>query len=169
MEVWKDIAGYEGLYQVSNLGRVKSLYTGNMLKMLPHSTGYYAVALYKKRIPKRCIVHRLVAMAFIENPENKPTVNHKNGNKHDNRVNNLEWATHQEQQQHALKTGLKVGVNYKNNKLSIPVAQYTLGMDLIKVYPSMNEAERNGFSCAEICRCCKGKKKTHRGYIWKYA
>ena len=169
MEVWKDIAGYEGLYRVSNLGNVESLVTGKVLKKLPHSTGYHAVVLYKNRKPKRCILHRLVAEAFIPNPENKPTVNHKNGDKHDNCITNLEWATHKENQQHAFRTGLKVGVNYKNNKLSTPVSQYDLNMNLIRIYPSMNEAERCGFSCADICKCCKGKNKTSGGYIWRYA
>lgn len=168
-EIWKDIPGYEGLYQVSNLGNVKSFFTGKLLKKLPHSTGYLAVVLYKDRTSKRRTVHRLVAMAFLPNPESKLTVNHKNGNKHDNSVDNLEWATHKENQRHAVKTGLKVGINYKNNRLSIPVAQYDLDMNLIKVYPSLNEAGRSGFRTEEICKCCKGKNKTSGGYIWKYA
>lgn len=168
-EIWKDIPGYEGLYRISNLGNVESLATGKLLKKLSHSTGYLAVVLYKNRHPKRCILHRLVAKAFIPNPENKPTVNHKNGNKHDNSVDNLEWATFLENNRHARKTGLKVGKNIQNNKLSTPVAQYDLDMNLIKIYPSMNEAKRNGFSCPEICKCCKGKIKTSRGYIWRYA
>lgn len=168
-EIWKDIPGYEGLYQVSNLGRVKSLITGKKLKELNAATGYLQAVLYKNRIPKRFLIHRLVAETFIKNPNKKPTVNHKNGVKHDNRLKNLEWATYKENMCHAFATGLNAGHDNKNNKKSIPVAQYDKDMNLIKVYPSMNEAGRNGFRTEEICKCCKGKSKTTGGYIWKYA
>ena len=167
-EIWKDVEGYEGLYQVSNLGRVRSLYTNRQLKKISTSTGYHAVGLYKDGRSKRCSVHRLVAQAFLPNPERKATVNHKNGDKHDNCADNLEWATHEENQRHAVQTGLWVNANHKNNKLSIPVAQYDLDMNLIRIFPSINEARRCGFRADEICRCCKGINKTSGGYIWKY-
>lgn len=168
-EIWKDIPGYEGLYQVSNFGNVKSLRSKKLLKNTPQNTGYLKVTLYKNGNFKKHSVHRLVAEIFIDNPDKKRTVNHINGIKYDNRVENLEWATHAENEIHAYKTGLKVGKNHKNNKKSIPVAQYDKNMNLIKIYPSINEAGREGFRAEEICKCCKGRNKTSGGYIWKYA
>ena len=111
-EIWKDIEGYEGLYQVSNLGRVKSFVgrCGKKRELLLNGTvnvyGYRSVALYKNGVAKIKPVHRLVANAFILNPNNKPTVNHIDGDKLNNFVTNLEWATPKEQTEHALKNNL---------------------------------------------------------------
>ena len=117
-EIWKDVKGYEGLYQVSSYGRVKSLERlklnkGKMVKieerfltLAKNYKGYPITYLYKNGKRKTITVHRLVAMNFIENPKNKPQVNHKNGIKTDNTVENLEWVTNQENQIHAQKHGL---------------------------------------------------------------
>ena len=176
-EIWKDIPGYEGLYQVSNLGRVKSLerYKDNNsgLVKMPEKimqggirNGYVLVYLTKDGKRKTFSAHRLVAQAFIPNPEQKPTINHINGNKQDNRVENLEWNTDKENINHAVKTGLW---DHKNNKNSIPVAQYDADMNLINIYPSMMEAERQtGIPNRNIALCCRGKHKRIGGYIWKY-
>lgn len=185
-EIWKDIAGYEGLYQVSNLGRVKSLerYTQNHGKPQHHPEqikkpsdkkrkgvlqGYLALQLYKNNEGKNFHVHRLVAEAFIPNPENKRTVNHKNGDKHDNRVENLEWTTYSENNVHAYQTGLNDSSHRRNRKGSIPVSQYDEEMNLIATYPSMREAERQtGIDCASISLgVIKGWK--YGGFIWKKA
>lgn len=120
MEIYKDINGYEGYYQVSNFGNVKSLdrlvlhnYGGNakktgiILKQHPDKDGYLSVNLKKKQNGSTNRSHRLVAMAFIPNPENKPQVNHINGIKSDNRLENLEWVTLCENRQHAYDTGLQ--------------------------------------------------------------
>jgi hypothetical protein len=118
-EVWKDIIGYEGQYQVSNLGRVKSMNREVDIKRckvnkkekimsIGRRGGYSSLQLCKNSIDKSFLVHRLVALAFIPNYENKRTVNHINGIKTDNRVENLEWATDSEQVIHAIKTGLNV-------------------------------------------------------------
>lgn len=96
MEVWKDVVSYEGLYKVSNIGRVKSLKgTEKILKTHQVRDGYLTVMLYKDKIPKRMSVHRLVAIAFIPNKNNYPFVNHKDENKKNNHVENLEWCTNE--------------------------------------------------------------------------
>lgn len=110
MEILKDIIGYEGEYQISNLGRVWSLKRNRFL--LPDITGrgYYKVCLCKSNIKKGCCVHKYVAKHFIPNPENKPCVNHKDGNKLNNHIDNLEWCTVKENCQHAWRIGLQKDV-----------------------------------------------------------
>lgn len=160
-ETWKDAIGYEGIYKVSNTGIIKSDRYGKFKTMMPttNSTGYMAVGLIdKNNIRKKCLIHRIVALAFIPNPENKKTVNHINGIKSDNRVENLEWNTHQENVIHSYKSGLKIptrgvqfvsrcklnegkvveirklksdGFTYKKIALQFDVAEQTV-MDVVK-------------------------------------
>ncbi len=186
-EIWKDIPGYEGLYQVSDLGRVKSLerwqynplcknneqYISEKIKKQSERKqkgkiqSYLTVNLYKNNVGKSFYVHRLVAQAFIPNPENKETVNHINGDKHDNRAVNLEWNTYTENNNHAYITGLNDEKHRRNCKGSFPVLQYDLNMNLIATYPSMREAERKtGVDCASISLAIK-KGWKYGGYIWK--
>lgn len=183
-EIWRDIKGYEGLYEVSDLGNVKSLERSivrkdgtsyyiaeRILRPRKKSEGYLDVALNKDGKAKHYRVHRLVAEMFIPNPENKPEVNHINANKSDNRVENLEWATREENIHHAIKEGLATTC-VKNNKRSKPVAQYDKNNILIEIYPSMREAERQtGIHQGDICKCCKKEKHhiTAGGFIWAYA
>ena len=173
MEVWKDIPGYEGLYQASNLGRIKSLPKRKgkgagyikgeeVLTASVEAYGYARVVLRKEGIRKKYQVHRLVAEAFIPNPERKQQVNHKNCNKADNRVENLEWCNSSENMAHAFKNGL---VNLPTRK----VEQYDLHGKFIKAFVSIAEAEKEtNVRRGNIWSCCTGKRVKAGGYIWKY-
>lgn len=105
-EIWRDILGYEGLYKISNYGRVKSLYHNRIVKGGKYPNGYKYVALSKDHVKHPILIHRLVAIAFINNPDSLPVVNHIDGNKQNNQVNNLEWVTQSDNLKHAVNTGL---------------------------------------------------------------
>lgn len=184
MEIWKDIPGYVGQYQVSNLGNVKSLerqvkdHLGItrtikpcILKQRNSHKGYRVVSLTQNAKDKNFLVHRLVGMAFIENPENKPQINHIDGNKQNNCVENLEWCTNSENQKHAYKLGLnKVGK--RSDKHKCPVLQIDiLTNQIIAEYPSIVDASRKmGRKQSNIGSCCKSKygRKTAFGYKWRF-
>ena len=169
-EEWKSIAGYEGLYEVSSLGRVRSLKFGKtkVLKPLDNGCGYLYVNLYKNREVKKFKVHRLVAQTFIPNPLGKPQVNHNNEIKTDNRVENLEWMTAKENNNYGTRNERAGKANSKMQ--SKPVLQYTKDGKLIAEYPSTIEAERQTrIACSGISRCCRGNRKSAGGSIWKYA
>ena len=160
-EIWRDKKYYEGRYQVSNCGRVKSLKRKNVLKekiLKPYvdKDGYLTVALNNPR--KTFLVHRLVAEAFIPNPDNLPCVNHKDENKQNNVVSNLEWCDRKYNQNYGTRT----------EKCSKKVYQYTLDGELVREWISATEAGRNGFSQSGINNCCLGKAKTHKGFRWSY-
>lgn len=153
-EIWKDIEGYEGNYKISNCGRVKSLnyrHTKKEKILKPHlnTSNYLQVELKGKPFQ----IHRLVAKAFIPNPDNLPQVNHKDENTVRNDVDNLEWCTQQ------------YNIDYSQSK---EVYQYNKEGDLIKKWKSCNECGRNGFNAKHVSECCRSKLKTHKGYIWSY-
>ena len=106
MEIWRDVKGYEGLYQVSNLGKVKNLSTNKLAQPSLNDKGYLKVSMSKNNKWKTEKVHRLVAETFLRNNDPKAEINHKNGNKLDNRVDNLEWVSHRDNMKHAWQTGL---------------------------------------------------------------
>lgn len=197
-EVWKPVVGYEGVYEVSNIGRVKRLPIGkqwpyrkthnNIRKQKITRRGYLSVNLSYNDNVKWCLVHRLVAQAFIPNPNNYPYVNHKNEVKTDNRAENLEWCTHVYNCRYGSGIQRQKESRWKNdpNKVSWrkaietrcinnsrnarkPVMQFTKQMELIKSYNSISEAaEAVNSSASKVSACCRHKTKTHYGYIWKF-
>lgn len=172
-EIWKDIQGYEGLYQVSNLGKVKSLTYSNqykridkvkMLKLSIDHKGYIYVGIgYKPR--KTCKVHRLVAQAFIPNPNNYSQVNHIDGNKQNNCISNLEWCDNDFNMNHAKINGL---LDKRTNNNKKPIKQYNLDGEFIARWDSAEDAYRKLNICSSHIRdCCRGERKTAGGYIWR--
>lgn len=172
-EMWRPIKGYEGKYEISSLGRVRSItgwkYVGNdiyqpegiMMKQ-GVNRGYYKVDLCKHGKHYTYKVHRLVAEAFIPNPHHHKQVNHKDENRLNNHVTNLEWCT----QEYNLEYGTRVERTAK--KLSRRVGQYTLDGKLVKVWQSTHDAGRHGYHQGHVWACCRGKAKTHAGYRWRF-
>ncbi|EGT4137988.1 hypothetical protein EQZ09_09310 [Clostridium perfringens] len=173
-EEWKDIIGYEGLYKVSNLGRVKSLNYCNtkkakILKNIKDKDGYLVICLTNKGNKKNFKIHRLVALHFLDNLENKEQVNHKDENKENNHVSNLEWVTSKENINHGTRIE-RVRKSLKNNpKRSKSVIGININKKDIVRYPSLREAGRNGFSATGVAECCNKKRTIYKGYIWEYA
>ena len=203
-EIWCDIKGYKGLYQVSSKGRVRSLsrevsrcdkkrgfYFGKVMKQAV-ACGYAGIVLCKAGHSKRYLVHRLVAHAFIPNPENKPQVNHKNGNKLDNNVDNLEWVTRSENMKHSfLILGRKAsmfGKKREDNPLfgrnrncywlkgktgrfcanSKIIQQIKDNIVVAEFYGTLEAQRETGINASNITSVCKGSRMTAGKYIWKY-
>lgn len=180
IEIWKDIKDYEGLYQVSNLGNVRSLdkiiyqknksgknqkhiYKGKELKKQKQRNGYEVVNLYKNAKMTKKLVHRLVAIAFIENKLDRNFINHKDNNKTNNNVTNLEWCTQSENIIYAYTNGVKFPPNMRKvkrlNKEDI----------FIDMFESIQEAERfTNIRATNISKCCRNLRKTAGGYKWEY-
>jgi len=174
-EEWKDIEGYEGLYQVSDLGRVRSLprntTSGKILKPGTDRKGYLYVILSKNGKAKSHTVHRLVALAFIPNddPEHKTEVNHLNEKKSDCRACNLNWMSHKSNINwgSGIERSHQKLINHPNR--SKPVKQLLLDGTLVTIWPSLCEAGRKGFKIGNIHKCRNGKYKTAYGFKWAYA
>lgn len=172
-EIWKDIKGYEGLYQISNLGNVKSLnYRNTRVKknLTPkiNKDGYLWVELRKNTIPKPLLVHRLVGMEFIPNPNNYPEINHKDENKANNNVENLEWCTRTYNVLYSLDKHPKRRHGVK--KVNENVVQKTLDGEVFEIYSnSLDAARKNKYSQWSILECCRGNRKTAYGYKWEFA
>lgn len=183
-EIWKDIKGYEGSYQVSSLGQIKSLertivYNNRwgsintikrrekILKHYFNNKGYCIIRLCKKGKDCHRLVHRLVAEAFIPNPNNLPEVNHKDENKENNCVDNLHWCTRVFNNNYGKldKNGRRKIASQRMKR----VAQYTLDGKLMAIYDGIRVAEeKTKIDNRNICACCKGKIKTASGYVWRY-
>lgn len=178
-EIWKPVVGYEGIYEVSNIGRVKSVdrltsnghkRKGALKKQHMNSYGYMITGLLMKNIP----VHRLVAEAFLPNddPEHKTQVNHINECKTDNRACNLEWVTPKQNVNHGTRNKRISNKHINRKDQSKPVLQYTLDMEFVREWPSLGEIQREtGYKKTYISSCCNNKQrhKTAYGFIWKFA
>ena len=186
-EIWKtaiyDDEPYEGLYQVSNWGRILSLnynHTGKPGLMNPGTDkdGYLKVDLWKNGESKTCRVHRLVAETFLPNPENKPQVNHKIEGDEGKKINmvifntdgsinkeksTIEWVTPKENSNYATRNERMAKTKSKK------VLQLSLSGDLIREWESTRECGRNGFNHSAVSACCNGERKTHKGFLWMYA
>ena len=174
-EIWKDIKGYEGMYKISNFGRIKSLErmvkSNNnnyrkikeiILKQRKDKYGYYKVSLNKDSKSKLYFVHRLVAQAFISNPNNYLCINHKDENKENNEVNNLEWCTVKYNNIYGSR------INRTKEKLKIPVKQYDLNGNFIKKWDSAIEIyNKLGYDFSLIRKCCKNNRYSAYGYKWE--
>lgn len=187
IEEWKPIEGYESLYEVSDWGRIKSLskeivnnigvrkHGDIILKNGKSFNGYFSVVLYKDKRRKMYSVHRLVAEAFLEIPEElkkyigtrKLQVNHKDEDKTNNRLENLEWMSAKDNTNYGTARQRMTEKQLNSPKKSKTVYQYDLEGNLIAIFPSTMECVRNGFKY--VRDCCRGKIKTYKGYIWKYA
>lgn len=186
-EIWKPILNYELLYEISNFCRVRSLdkrvkskhgYAIKKGKILKQSIRlcYYSFLLIKDHKYKTLYVHRCIAQSFIKNPDNKPQVNHKNGIKTDNRIENLEWVTCSENSLHAYASGLsrvnktmlnRKGARFPNIKI---INQLDHNGNFINSHYGSHEAFRNtGINYRNINSVCLNKRKTAGGFIWKYA
>lgn len=183
-ELWKDIGeckGYEefkGLYEVSNLGRMRSkdrivnymnkgtrVVKGKLLKICTYRSGYSYVGLSNAKLQKNILIHRAVALAFLSNPSNYPVVNHKDEDKSNNKVSNLEWCTVK------YNTNYGTGIQRMRKNLSKPVAQYDKQGNLLHTYNSITEASRqfqSHYAFTGISKCCIGKLETSYGYVWKF-
>lgn len=194
-EVWRDIPGWEGLYQVSSIGRVKALTKTyvicnssvvtkkeKILRTRPMRDGYRRIELNHNGESRSYPVHRLVAMAFIDNPDNKPHIDHINTIRDDNRVENLRWVTPKENAANPITRPRLWVISHSspigpNNPLyeekspdSKPVLQYDKQGNLISRYSCCHQAMRRnpGYNFSNIARACRGERMTYKGYIWKY-
>lgn len=191
MEIWKDIKGYEDMYVVSNHGRVASLnrvqkdkngkekrYKGKMLLPHPNSSGYLRVQLKRDGAMKYYFVHRLVAIHFVENPSEAENtiVNHIDSNYLNNNANNLEWTTYKGNAEHAKARGrlsrTKEWLQHlreSNEKNGRSVIGTNIKTGETVYFVCLNDSRTEGFNATCVCDCCKGKRKTHKGYTWRYA
>ena len=156
----KDIKNYEGLYAITSCGKVWSYKSKRFLRPFSNTKGYLQVELHKDCKKKKYLIHRLVTEAYLPNPENLPQVNHKDENKANNCLQNLEWCDP--------KYNANYGTRNKkvSNKLKKPILQYTLDGEFVREWPCAADVGKK--ASRNISNCLKGRQKTACGYIWKY-
>lgn len=165
IEIWKEIKNYEGLYQISNYGNVKSFVrkNGGELKQVADHQGYKSVVLCKDNTKKRFKIHKLVALNFIPNLNNLPVINHKNENKSNNKRSNLEWCDYSYNNSYGSKPKMQT------EKLGKKINQFDKEGNFIKLWDSALLIQKHlGFNNSNIIQCCKGKRKTAGGFKWRY-
>ena len=178
-EIWQDIEGYEGIYQVSNLGQARSLdridslgrlWKGKILKPVNRTDGYQHVHLAKDGVKKTFLVHRLVYEAFNGKIPEGMQVNHINENKSDNRLSNLNLMTAKENTNYGTGHERSAKTQLNDQRKSKPVVGYDSEGNVVVEFPSTNEAGRNGYDHSAVSACCRGEKHYHRhkGLIWRY-
>lgn len=162
-EIFAPVVGYEGLYKISNYGRIYSIQKRKYLRPKSNGRGYLQIELTKEKNHKMHYVHRLVAEAFIENPDNLPQVNHKDENKKNNATENLEWCS--------AKHNLSYGTRIKRiaNKNKKPILQIGPDGNIIRRFDGLADAERCGYNHSNVSNCCSGKLKLAYGYKWRFA
>ena len=179
-EIWKDIPGYEGLYQASSLGNIRSLNwrgsnTVKNMYLKKSNTGYLTVQLGWKGKPKTFTVHRLVALTFLGNPCGFGEINHKDENKENNSVGNLEWCSHKYNTDYFYDRHPEHGKNKKETdkygkRLSLRILQCDAYGNVIREWPNSRTIfVQTGMSDWSISQCCRGRQKTAYGYKWRYA
>ena len=182
-EIWKDVIGYEGLYTVSNIGRIKSLprpvkrRSGNFIlskeriltPIINSIDGYYRVSLFRSCKQNTFLLHRLIALSFLPNQYSKKCVNHLNGDKSDNKVCNLEWVTHSENMIHAIRTGLTPAPPRNDSRKKVCQIDIKTG-GIINIWPSISEANvsLSGNTTGLIGRVCNIETRTAYGFKWRH-
>jgi hypothetical protein len=156
-------------YEINKFGVIKNKITKKTLKNILNTTGYYMVNLYNEGKKKAIYIHRLVGITFLSNPKNLPEINHIDGNKLNNNIENLEWCTRKENSTHSYKLGLQKSKRGKENPKHKSVHQYSLNGVLLKTWGCVMDIERElCFKNGAISNCCLGKSKTSHGFVWKY-
>lgn len=161
--MWRAIDGYENIYEISDSGEVRRIDTGYILKGHINPDGYHRVTLTVSGKSKIFLLHRLIAIAFIPNPYGYPCVNHKDENKSNNSINNLEWCTY--------RYNLNFGTRNSraNQSRKKPILQFSKDGEFIKEWESVTDLKiATGMDITHVSSCCRGKRKTANGYIWKY-
>lgn len=163
----------QNLYLISNEGRVFSLQQNRFIKWRSNGNGYYNITLRKNNITQKFFIHRLVAIHFIPNPDNKPFINHIDCNPSNNKVDNLEWCSHKENMEYASKLGRfnktaewTEKIRKASHKKAIIGIHTQTGEVLI--YPSIQATKKDGFEPSCVCQCCEGIRKTHKKIKWQY-
>ena len=155
---WKDIEGFEGEYQVSNTGQIKSLKSNKILSQSKTGSGYYKVTLSKNNKPHYVMIHRIVAKTFLDNPNNYNVVNHIDANKENNNSNNLEWCTDRH----------NVLCSIKNRKNITPVISINLVNGYIQTFETLGKVKKFGYDHSNVRKCCIGKIKSYKNHKWFY-
>lgn len=171
-EIWKPVVGYEGLYEVSSLGRVKSLKYGRekILKPLKHRDGYLQVGLYKNEKQKRFFVHRLVAEAFLSNPKGLHEINHLDEDKSNNSISNIEWASRSYNVNYGTRTERMAAARSK----AVEASKFPDFSEICLRFSSTIEAKRNGYDSGSVSKCCRGcfnreGNNKYKNLYWRFS